>query len=79
LKPIPLSVAYSYASAAAYAIAAKHGRAGLLRLYDAFDDQSIRGRLGGRLEDGVMRMALHESLSQVQGETDAFARAHTAR
>jgi|tagenome__1003787_1003787.scaffolds.fasta_scaffold20940053_2 hypothetical protein len=79
LKPIPLSVAYSYASAAAYAIAAKHGRAGLLRLYDAFDDQSIRGRLGGRLEDGVMRMALHESLSQVQGETDAFARAHAAR
>jgi hypothetical protein len=76
LGAIPLSVAYSYASAAAYAIAAKHGRSGLLRLYQAFNDESIRGRAGHRLDDRVMRHALHESLDQVKADADAFARAH---
>jgi hypothetical protein len=43
LAPIPLAIAYSYASAAAYAIAEKHGRSALLRLYDAFNDERIHG------------------------------------
>jgi hypothetical protein len=78
LPEIPLAVAYSYASAAAYAIAARHGRAGLLRLYRAFNDESIRGRPGRRLDDRVLRRALHESLADVQRDAEAFARAHAS-
>jgi hypothetical protein len=76
LAPIPLAVAYSYASAAAFAIAQKHGRAALLRLYDAFDDEQIRGRAGPRLDDRVMRRVLHEPLRSVQADAEGFARAH---
>jgi hypothetical protein len=76
LAPIPLAIAYSYASAAAYAIAAKHGRSALLRLYDAFNDEHIRGHAGRRLDDRVTRHVLHESLRSVQADAQAFARAH---
>jgi hypothetical protein len=76
LAEVPLAVAYSYASAAAYAIAARHGRTGLLRLYRAFNDESIPGRPGRRLDDLVLRKTLHESLSDVQRDAEAFARAH---
>ena len=76
LPEIPLAVAYSYASAAAYAIALKHGRAGLLRLYRAFNDESIPGRPDRRLDDRVARHTLHESLGALQRDADAFARAH---
>jgi hypothetical protein len=78
LSTIPLAVAYSFSSAAAYAIAARHGRAGLLRLYKAFNDQSIHGRASARLDDRVLRHALHESLRSVQAEAEAFARAHAS-
>lgn len=76
LAPIPLAVAYSFASAAAYAVAAEHGRSGLLRLYDAFNDERFRGHAGPRLDDRVVRRVLHESLRSVQADADAFARAH---
>jgi hypothetical protein len=76
LSPIPLAVAYSYASAAAFAIATDHGRSALLRLYDAFGDERIPGRPGRRLEDRVTRRVLHESLHDVEADADAFARAH---
>ncbi len=76
LDPIPLAVAYSYASAAAFAIATKHGRSALLRLYDAFNSEHIRGHAGPRLDDRVTRRVLHESLRSVQADAEAFARAH---
>jgi hypothetical protein len=76
LSTIPIAVAYSFSSAAAYAIAARHGRAGLLRLYDAFNNARIRGHAGARLDDRVLRHALHESLRSVQADAEAFARAH---
>ena len=76
LAEVPRAVAYSYASAAAYAIAARLGGAGLLRLSRAFNDESIPGRPGRRLDDRVLRHTLHESLSNVQRDTDALARAH---
>jgi hypothetical protein len=78
LSTIPLAVAYSFSSAAAYAIAEKHGRAGLLRLYKAFNDESIHGHAGARLDNRIVRHALHESLSSVQADAEAFARAHAS-
>jgi hypothetical protein len=78
LSTIPLAVAYSFSSAAAYAIAEKHGRAGLLRLYKAFNDESIHGHASARLDNRVVRHALHESLSSVQADAEAFARAHAS-
>jgi hypothetical protein len=76
LAPIPLAVAYSYASAAAYAIAAQHGRAALLRLLDAFNDADIHGHAGPRLDDRVTRRVLHEPLRSLSADAAAFARAH---
>jgi hypothetical protein len=76
LGSVPVLFAYSYSAAAAFAIAARHGRAGLLRLYDGFSDERIKGRAGRRLMDRVMRRTLHESFSAAQREVDAFARAH---
>jgi hypothetical protein len=76
LSATPLAFAYSYSAAAAYAIAAKHGRKGLLRLYEGFDSEKIKGRPGRRLMDRVMRKTLHESFDKVQKDVDAFASAH---
>jgi hypothetical protein len=78
LDALPRAVAYSFASAAVYAIAAEHGRSALLRLYDAFNDEQIRGRAGPRLDDRVTRRILHKSLRSVQADADAYARAHAA-
>jgi hypothetical protein len=76
LASTPLAFAYSYSAAAAYAIAAKHGRKGLLRLYEGFNSEKIKGRAGRKLMDRVMRKTLHQSLASVQRDVDAFARAH---
>jgi hypothetical protein len=76
LATTPLGFAYSYASAAAYAIAQKHGRKGLLRLYKAFDKQKYKGTPGRKLMDRVLRATLHQSLASLQQDVDAFARAH---
>jgi hypothetical protein len=76
LSTIPIAVAYSFSSAAAYAIASRHGRSALLRLYDAFNSARFRGHAGARLDDKVLRHTLHESLKSVQADAEAFARAH---
>jgi hypothetical protein len=76
LTATPLAVAYSYSAAAAFAIAAHYGRAGLLRLYNAFNNPKIRGRAGPKLEAAVIRHTFHRSLKSLQDEIDAFARAH---
>jgi hypothetical protein len=76
LGSTPLAFAYSYSAAAAYAIAAKHGRKGLLKLYAGFSDEKIKGHAGRKLMDRVMRRTLHQSLSSVQRDVDAFARSH---
>jgi hypothetical protein len=76
LSSTPLAFAYSYSAAAAYAIAAKHGRKGLLKLYDGFNDEKITGRAGRKLMDRVMRRTLHQSFKSVQSDVDAYARAH---
>ena len=76
LPSTPLGFAYSYASAAAFAIAEKHGRKGLLRLYTAFDSTKYKGSAGRKLMNRVMRATLHQSLASVQQDVDAFARAH---
>jgi hypothetical protein len=75
MSAIPLSFAYSYASAAAYAIAAKHGGAkGLLRLYSAFNSEKLKGKPGRKLTDRVMRKTLHASLSSVEADIKGYAR-----
>ena len=51
-RAVPLTFAYSYSSAAAYAIANKHGGAkALLRLYSAFNSAKIKGKPGRKLTD----------------------------
>ncbi len=78
MSPIPLSFAYSYASAAAYAIAAKHGGAkSLLRLYSGFNSEKIKGKPGRKLTDRVMRKTLHTSLSSVEDDIKAYARSNS--
>lgn len=76
LASTPLAFAYSYAAAAAFAIAAKHGRSGLLKLYTAFDSVKYKGSAGRKLMDRVIRATLHESLDSVENDANAFARAH---
>ncbi len=76
LASTPLAFAYSYSAAAAFAIARKHGRKGLLRLYKAFSSSKYKGPAGRKLMDRVMRRTLHESLASVEQEVSAFARAH---
>lgn len=57
--------AYATASAAAHRLARRHGRRGLLRLYAAFGDETIRGRPGCRLTDRVLRRTLGTSLRRL--------------
>jgi hypothetical protein len=78
LGPVPLSFAYSYAAAAAFAIAEKHGTRSLLRLYKAFNSTKYKGPAGSKLMDRVMRATLHQSLSSVQQDVNAYARAHAS-
>jgi hypothetical protein len=75
LTAVPLAFAYSYSAAAAFAIADKHGRQGLLKLYLGFNSAKIKGRPGRELMDRVMRTTLHESFSQVEDEVKAYAAA----
>ena len=49
MSPVSLSFAYSYSSAAAFAIAEKQGRKGLLRLLSALQQREGQGqRQAGR-------------------------------
>ncbi|HET6547809.1 MAG TPA: hypothetical protein VFG79_05115 [Solirubrobacter sp.] len=79
MSAIPLAVAYSYSSAAAYAIAQNHGGAKtLLRLYSAFNKKRFRGKPGRELSDKVFRKTLHSSLESIEEEVDAYARANSS-
>jgi hypothetical protein len=79
LGAVPLTFAYSYAAAAAFAIAEKYGGAKtLLRLYSAFNNEKIKGAPGRRLNDKVVRKTLKTSLSSLEDEIDAYARANSS-
>jgi hypothetical protein len=76
MSSVSLSFAYSYSSAAAYAIAEKHGRKGLLRLLSTFNSEKIKGT-GSRMTDRAVRRALHMSLSSLKREVDNYASSHS--
>lgn len=78
MSAVSLSFAYSYSSAAAYAIAEKHGGGkALLRLYSAFNSTKIKGKPGRKLTDRVMRKTLGTSLSSVEHDIKSYARANS--
>jgi hypothetical protein len=78
MSAVPMSFAYSYSSAAAYAIASKYGKNALLRLYSAFNSEKIKGKPGRKLSDRVFRRVLKKSLKTVEAEVDAYARARSS-
>jgi hypothetical protein len=59
--------AYATSSAAAFAIADRFGRRALLRLYDVFNEPSLRGRPGPRLANRAVKRVLGISLGDVLG------------
>jgi hypothetical protein len=59
------AAAYAYSSAAAYYLAERHGRARLLALYDAFNDEGIRGAPGPGVTDRAVRHVLGVSLDRL--------------
>ncbi|MGI8624802.1 MAG: hypothetical protein ACR2NB_15280 [Solirubrobacteraceae bacterium] len=61
------SAAYAVSSAAAYAIAERHGRAGLLALLEAYSSPRLPGRAGDpRLTDRALRRVLGTRLDDLQ-------------
>lgn len=74
MSAVGISFAYSYAAAAAYAIADKYGQGALLRLHAAFNNEKIKGKPGRKLTDKVFKKVLKKSLSQVESEVEAYAR-----
>ena len=76
---IPLTFAYSYAAAAAFAIAEKYsGAKTLLKLYSAFNSEKIKGAPGRKLNEKVVRKTLKTSLSSLEDDIDAYARANSS-
>jgi hypothetical protein len=57
--------AYATSSAAAFAIVDRWGGAKLLKLYDAFNDDSLRGRPGPQLANRALERELGVGLSQL--------------
>jgi hypothetical protein len=76
MSPVSLSFAYSYSSAAAFAIAQKHGRKGLLKLLSAYNSEKVKGS-GSKLTDRALRRSLHTSLSSLKADVDAYASSHS--
>jgi hypothetical protein len=76
MSPVSLSFAYSYSSAAAFAIAQKHGRKGLLKLLSAYNSEKVKGS-GSKLTDRALRRSLHTSLSSLKSDVDAYASSHS--
>jgi hypothetical protein len=58
--------AYAASSGAAYAIVEQHGAKGLFRLYDAFNDSTIKGRTCVVTTDRVLRRTLGMSLTELE-------------
>jgi hypothetical protein len=63
--------AYAYASAATYALADRYGNRAVLRLYDAFNAEELRGRPGPALVDRAMRRVLGEGLDAFEARLRA--------
>jgi hypothetical protein len=63
--------AYAASSAAAEAIVARRGSKGLFRLYDAFNDSTIRGRTCVAMTDRVLRRTLDLSLAELEAAVAA--------
>jgi hypothetical protein len=63
--------AYAWASAVAFTIAELHGRRALLRLYDAFNEESLRGPAGAALTDRALRRTTGEGLAALEREIRA--------
>jgi hypothetical protein len=76
MNAVGVAFAYSYSSAAAFAIAEKHGRKGLLRLLSAYNSEKLKGR-GSKLTDRAVRRALHTSLSSLKRDVDNYASSHS--
>jgi hypothetical protein len=76
MSPVSLSFAYSYSSAAAFTIAEKHGRKGLLKLLSAYNSEKVKGK-GSRLTDRAVRRALKMPLSSLKREVDSYASSHS--
>jgi hypothetical protein len=60
------ATAYATSSAAAFTIADRYGRAGLLRLYDAFNDPKLVGSPGPQLVNRALRRGLGTSLGEIE-------------
>ena len=78
---VPLAFAYSYASAAAFTIAQKHGGAkALLRLYSAFNSDEVHGPAGPQAHrPRAAQGAAHVAESSLEDEVKAYARANSRR
>jgi predicted small lipoprotein YifL len=63
--------AYAYASAATYALAETFGKRAVLRLYDAFNDESLAGRPGAQLVDRALRRTVGEGLAAFEARLRA--------
>ena len=53
------------------------GAKALLRLYSTFNSEKIRGRPGAKLTNKVLRKAIHTSMSNLEDEVKAYARANS--
>jgi hypothetical protein len=60
------SAGYSYASAAAFYLVERYGRARFFKLYDAFNKESLRGAAGPDLVDHATRQVLGISLLRLE-------------
>jgi hypothetical protein len=63
--------AYAYASAATYALANQFGDRAVLRLYDVFNDESLRGKPGPGLVDRALRRTVGEGIDAFEARLRA--------
>jgi hypothetical protein len=68
------AVAYAYASAAAFFIAERYGRARFLKLYSAFNDEALPGRAGVDVTRRAVRRTLGTSLAGLERDLQASLR-----
>jgi hypothetical protein len=66
--------AYAYASAAAFYIVGRYGRQRYLRLYDAFNDETLPGRAGVGVTDQAVRRTLGVSLTKLERDLRLWIR-----
>jgi hypothetical protein len=70
LSGLRQAAAYAYASAAAFHVAERYGRRRLLALYDAFNDEQLKGRPGAGLDDRAVRRTLGVSLTRLERDLE---------